>query len=82
MGRMGRKRLYRTKANYRCHFSGLVNFGATVACQFCLNLPAAFSQPGISYLANPCTIVEASASGHSDLSIESASTDKGFQFAG
>ena len=31
---------------------GLVNFITTVAYQFCLNLPAAFMQPGPPTLAN------------------------------
>ena len=33
----------------------LVNFVPAVAHHFCLNLPAAFSQPGASNLANLCT---------------------------
>ena len=34
---------------------GLVNFVTAVAYNFCLSLPAAFTQPGCSLLAGPCT---------------------------
>ena len=34
-------------------FPGLVNFVPAVAYHFCLNLPAAFSQPGNGLLADP-----------------------------
>ena len=34
---------------------GLVNFVPAVAYHFCLSLPAAFTQPGRSLLADPCT---------------------------
>ena len=33
----------------------LVNFVPAVACHFCLNLPAKFSQPWDHFLAQPCT---------------------------
>ena len=33
---------------------GLVNFVPAVAYNLCLNLPAAFMQPGQSLLADPC----------------------------
>ena len=33
---------------------GLVNFITAVAYHFCLSLPAAFTQPGRSLLADPC----------------------------
>ena len=33
---------------------GLLNFVPTVAYHFYLNLPAAFTQPGRSLLADPC----------------------------
>ena len=33
---------------------GLVNFVCAVACHSCLSLPAAFTQPGQSILADPC----------------------------
>ena len=36
-------------------FPGLVNFVPAVAYQFCLNMPATFSQPGNGNLAQPCT---------------------------
>ena len=36
-------------------FPGLVNFVPAVAYHFCLNLPAAFSQPGNGLLEVPCT---------------------------
>ena len=36
-------------------FQDLVNFVPAVAYLFCLNLPAAFSQPGNGLLENPCT---------------------------
>ena len=36
-------------------FPGLVNFVPVVAYHFCLNLSAAFSQPGISLTEKPCT---------------------------
>ena len=32
-----------------------MNFASAVAFHFCLNLPAAFTQPGQSLLADPCT---------------------------
>ena len=35
--------------------TGLVNFVAAVAYHFCQALPAAFTQPGLSLLAQPCT---------------------------
>ena len=35
---------------------GLVNFVIAVAYHFCLSLPAVFTQPGQSILANPCNI--------------------------
>ena len=34
---------------------GLVNFVPAVAYHFCLNLPAAFSQPGARLILEPCT---------------------------
>ena len=34
---------------------GLVHFVPAVAYHFCLNLPAAFTQPGARLLAKPCT---------------------------
>ena len=34
---------------------GLVKFVSAVAYKSCLNLPAAFTQPGRSLLADPCT---------------------------
>ena len=34
---------------------GLVNFLSIVACQFCLALPVAYTQPGTHLLADPCT---------------------------
>ena len=34
---------------------GLVNFVTAVAYNFCLSLPAAFTQPGCSLLSGPCT---------------------------
>ena len=37
-------------------FLGLDKLNPAVAYLFCLNLPAAFSQPGISNLAEPCNI--------------------------
>ena len=36
-------------------FPGLVNFVPAVAYQFCLNMPATFSQPGNGNLAHPCS---------------------------
>ena len=36
-------------------FPGLENFVPAVAYHFCLNLPAAFSQPGNGLIAIPCT---------------------------
>ena len=36
---------------------GLVNFVAAVAYHFCLALPAAFTQPGVHLLAEPCTSI-------------------------
>ena len=33
----------------------MVNFATAVAYHFCLNLPAAFTKPGQSLLADPCT---------------------------
>ena len=36
-------------------FPGVVNFVPAVAYHFCLNLPAAFSQPGNSLILEPCT---------------------------
>ena len=38
-------------------FPGLVNFVPAVAYHFCLNLPAAFSQPGNGLIAQPCKFV-------------------------
>ena len=35
---------------------GLVNFVSAVAYHSCLSLPAAFTQPGRSLLADPCTV--------------------------
>ena len=35
-------------------FPGLLNFVPAVAYHFCLNLPAAFSQPGNGNLLHPC----------------------------
>ena len=35
--------------------TGLVNFVAAVAYHICQALPAAFTQPGLSLLAQPCT---------------------------
>ena len=32
----------------------MVNFVPAVACHFCLNLPAAFSQPGARLILEPC----------------------------
>ena len=40
-------------------FQGLVNFVPAVAYQFCLNLPAAFTQPGNGNLAHPCNLKRA-----------------------
>ena len=37
---------------------GLVNFITAVAYHFCLSLPAAFTQPGRSLLADPCILEE------------------------
>ena len=37
---------------------GLVNFVLALAYHFCLNLPAAFSQPGARLLVEPCIAVE------------------------
>ena len=34
---------------------GLVNFVPALAYHFCLNLPAAFTQPGARLLVEPCT---------------------------
>ena len=36
---------------------GLVYFVTAVAYHFCLPLPAAFTQPGVHFLAEPCTMV-------------------------
>ena len=36
---------------------GLVNFVPALAYHFCLNLPAAFTQPGARILVEPCTSV-------------------------
>ena len=36
---------------------GLVNFVSAVAYHSCLSLPAAFTQPGRSFLADPCTFL-------------------------
>ena len=36
-------------------FPGLVNFVPAVAYQFCLNMPATFSQPGNGNSAHPCS---------------------------
>ena len=36
-------------------FPGMVNFVPAVAYLFCLNLPAAFSQPGNGIIVKPCT---------------------------
>ena len=36
---------------------GLVNFVPAVAYHFCLRLPAALTQPGRSFLSEPCTCV-------------------------
>ena len=35
---------------------GLVNFVPALAYHFCLNLPAAFTQPGARHLVEPCTL--------------------------
>ena len=35
--------------------SGLVNFVPAIAYHYCLDLPAAFTQPGTSTLADLCT---------------------------
>ena len=37
-------------------FPGLVNFAHAVAYHFCLNIPAAFSQPGNSLIVKPCIL--------------------------
>ena len=37
-------------------FPGLVNFVPAVAYIFCLNLLAAFSQPGNDHIVQPCSI--------------------------
>ena len=37
---------------------GLVNFVPTLAYHFCLNLPAAFTQPGAHLLVKPCTYLD------------------------
>ena len=34
---------------------GLVKFVPALADHFCTNLPAAFTQPGVNLLAEPCT---------------------------
>ena len=39
-------------------FPGLVNFVPAVAYHFCLNLPAAFSQPGNGHTEIPCTVFD------------------------
>ena len=36
-------------------FPGLVNIVSAIAYHFCLNLPAAFSQPRNSLIVEPCT---------------------------
>ena len=38
-------------------FPGLVNFVPAVAYHFCLNLPAAFLQPGNGLLDKPCMLI-------------------------
>ena len=38
---------------------GLVDFVPAVAYHFCFNLPAAFTQPGQSFLAKPCICLTA-----------------------
>ena len=35
---------------------GLVNFVPALAYHFCLNFPAAFTQPGARLLVEPCTL--------------------------
>ena len=35
---------------------GLVNFVPALAYHFCLNLPAAFTQPGARLLVEPCSM--------------------------
>ena len=37
---------------------GFVNFVLALAYHFCLNLPAAFSQPGARLLVEPCTLLQ------------------------
>ena len=39
---------------------GLMNYVSAVAYHFCLNLPAAFTQPGFHSFGNPCTALGAS----------------------
>ena len=36
---------------------GLVNFVPAVAYHFCLNFPETFPQPGVLFLAQPCTSI-------------------------
>ena len=38
-------------------FPGLVNFVSAVAYLFCLNMPAAFSQPGNGLIEIPCRLI-------------------------